>query len=128
MGHKSKKNNHIRSRSHHIPQTQIKNTASSPHLFPDIDHLNITPSDLEKIFDDGTPQPNDRLEQLDEKKEEDEPLFFRPLSRSISFDSETRVMSVSPTNPFMTFIASTNEKEIEDDNVFFCGDEDEHSS
>merc|ERR1712129_635061 len=109
MGHKSKKNNHIRSRSNHIPQTQIKNnlnsrtppprnsiknTASSPHLFPDIDHLNITPSDLEKIFDDEKMNFADdnvvdlqHLNATQEKKEEDEPLFFRPLSRSISFDS-----------------------------------------
>ena len=143
---KSKKN-HTRSRSHHIPQSQAKsninsrtppprNLASSPNLFPDIDALNITPSDLEKIFDEEKKENFDfgNDEFVDLEKKDDEPLFFRPLSRSLS--SESNLMSRSPSNPFMTFMMNTtdafdenqDEDDDDDDDDDDTFNEEEHSS
>merc|ERR1712228_659685 len=138
---KSKKN-HIRSRSHHIPQSQAKNNlnsrtppprnskkinASSPHLFPEMNELNITPSDLEKIFDEekdnGMNFDSDQV--IDLEKKEDGPLFFRPLSRSISSDNPFMSRPSSPSNnPFMTFMTS----DAFDENQESEFNEEEHSS
>merc|ERR1712130_27058 len=119
---------HKRSKSHNYKNSKTppprKTTnifyGSSPNLnndhdlFPDIDPLQITPSQINKI--------DEKIEEEEEEKNSDEELSFRPLSRSLS--SETNMLSRSASNPFATF-ASLPRNMTED---IFKEEPEEHSS